>query len=58
MSLIIENSNRHEHNGNGIAIDQIVSSCVNIFVHLSWCDAILIRKKAGRLRMPLATKNK
>lgn len=28
MSLIIENNNRHEHNGNGISIDQIVSSCV------------------------------
>ena len=26
MSLIIENSNRHEHNGNGNAIDQIVSN--------------------------------
>jgi hypothetical protein len=25
MSLIIENNNRHEHNGNGIAIDQNVS---------------------------------
>lgn len=30
MSLIIENSNRHEHNGNGIAIDQIVSSLLSI----------------------------
>lgn len=27
MSLIIENNNRHEHNGNGITIDQIVSRC-------------------------------
>lgn len=26
MSLIIENNNRHEHNGNGIAIDSNVSS--------------------------------
>lgn len=26
MSLIIENNNRHEHNGNGILIDQIVST--------------------------------
>ena len=30
MSLIIENSNRHEHNGNGIAIDQIVSNLLSI----------------------------
>ncbi len=26
MSLIIENNNRHEHNGNGIAIEQNVSN--------------------------------
>lgn len=26
MSLIIENNNRHEHNGNGIAIDHNVST--------------------------------
>lgn len=30
MSLIIENSNRHEHNGNGFAIDQIVSNLMSI----------------------------
>lgn len=32
MSLIIENSNRHEHNGNGFAIDQIVSNLMSIYM--------------------------
>lgn len=31
MSLIIENNNRHEHNGNGITIDPIVSNTLNAF---------------------------
>lgn len=37
MSLIIENNNRHEHNGNGIAIDQNVST--KAYVKLKYTDA-------------------
>lgn len=35
MSLIIENIDRHEHNGNGIALDQVVSKNSAIIFLLS-----------------------